>query len=97
MKTRIILSALLLLSISSYSKDKDRSHGGPKLVHEIKQHSEEKNEDKGTGGNLGEGIPDREPVGTAVPFDFGLSILIAAGVGYAAKRKYDTRIKTKEL
>lgn len=40
------------------------------------------------------GDPDGDPdPGTSVPFDFGLSILVAAGVGYAAKKRYDAKNK----
>lgn len=31
----------------------------------------------------------------AAPFDAGLSLLIAAGVGYASKKAYDKRKKSK--
>ena len=37
------------------------------------------------------GDPDPNP--TNVPIDGGLSLLIAAGVGYAAKKRYDKRKK----
>jgi hypothetical protein len=33
---------------------------------------------------------------TSAPFDGGLSLLIAAGVGYASKKGYDKRKKQKE-
>lgn len=39
--------------------------------------------------------PDPGQNGTAVPFDFGLSALVAAGIGYAVKKKYDSRKKEK--
>ncbi|MGZ8544236.1 MAG: PID-CTERM protein-sorting domain-containing protein [Flavisolibacter sp.] len=42
------------------------------------------------GGDPG-GDPD-----PAVPFDGGLSALIAAGIAYAAKKGYDKRKKLKE-
>ena len=32
---------------------------------------------------------------TAAPFDGGLSLLIAAGVGYASKKAYDKRKKDR--
>lgn len=38
----------------------------------------------------GGGGPDPDP-GTQVPFDGGISLLIAAGVGYAVKKRYDKR------
>jgi hypothetical protein len=37
----------------------------------------------------------RDTNGTGAPFDGGLSLLIAAGVGYASKRSYDKRKKEK--
>ncbi len=37
--------------------------------------------------------PDPDP-GTSVPFDGGLSLLIAAGIGYASKKAYDKRKAT---
>ena len=37
--------------------------------------------------------PDPEPV----PFDGGLSLVIAAGAGYAIKKKYDQRKKEKSI
>ena len=40
-------------------------------------------------GNPG---PDPDP-GTAVPFDGGVSLLVAAGIGYACKKAYDKRKK----
>lgn len=33
---------------------------------------------------------------TSAPFDGGLSIMIAAGVAYASKKRYDKRKKIKE-
>jgi len=42
----------------------------------------------------GDGGEDPDPGdenGTAIPFDFGLSALVAAGIGYAVKKKYDSR------
>jgi hypothetical protein len=38
-------------------------------------------------GNPG---PDPDP-GTSIPFDGGISMLIAAGIGYASKKAYDKR------
>lgn len=35
------------------------------------------------------------PPPTAAPFDAGLSVLIAAGIGYASKKAYDKRKKNK--
>lgn len=35
------------------------------------------------------------PSGAGAPFDGGLSILIAAGIGYAAKKGYDKRLSEK--
>lgn len=40
--------------------------------------------------------PDPDPgPGTSVPFDGGLSLLIAAGIGYASKKAYDKRKAAK--
>lgn len=36
-----------------------------------------------------------DPPPTAAPFDGGLSLLIAAGVGYASKKAYDKRKENK--
>lgn len=41
------------------------------------------------GGPGGPG-PDPDP---SVPFDGGLSLVVAAGIAYAAKKGYDKRIK----
>lgn len=41
-----------------------------------------------------QGDPGDDP-DPAVPFDGGLSLLIAAGVGYAAKKGYDKRKKNR--
>jgi hypothetical protein len=42
----------------------------------------------------GPGGPGGDPdPGQGVPFDGGLSLLVAAGVGYAAKKGYDKRKK----
>ncbi len=42
------------------------------------------------------GDPDPDPpLPDAVPFDAGLSVLVAAGVAYAAKKRYDKR-KTED-
>lgn len=35
--------------------------------------------------------PDPGNGGTAAPFDGGISMLIAAGIGYASKKAYDKR------
>ena len=40
-----------------------------------------------------QGDPGEDPDPTNVPIDGGLSLLIAAGVGYAAKKGYDKRKK----
>lgn len=44
-------------------------------------------------GNPGDpGIdPDPNPPGTSVPIDLGLGICIAAGLGYAAKKRMDKK------
>jgi len=39
------------------------------------------------------GDPGGDPGGTNVPIDGGLSLLIAAGIGIAAKKGYDKRKK----
>ena len=44
---------------------------------------------------LAQGDPGGDP-DPAVPFDGGLSALIAAGIAYAAKKGYDKRKKTKD-
>lgn len=41
--------------------------------------------------------PDPDPPATSVPFDGGLSLLIAAGAGYAAKKAYDKRKKDSRI
>jgi hypothetical protein len=46
----------------------------------------------------GPGGPGGDPdPGQGVPFDGGLSLLIAAGVGYAAKKGYDKRKKNRAV
>lgn len=45
--------------------------------------------------HAGPGNPGNDP-DTGVPFDGGLSLLIAAGVGYASKKAYDKRKKAKQ-
>jgi hypothetical protein len=41
---------------------------------------------------LAQGDPGIDPdPGNGVPFDGGLTLLIAAGIGYAAKKGYDKR------
>lgn len=42
---------------------------------------------------LAQGDPGGDP-DPAVPFDGGLTLLIAAGIGYAAKKGYDKRKKS---
>jgi hypothetical protein len=37
--------------------------------------------------------PDPDPTPNGVPLDGGLTMLVAAGIGYAAKRRYDKRSK----
>ncbi|MEP7141579.1 MAG: hypothetical protein ABI707_01855 [Ferruginibacter sp.] len=39
--------------------------------------------------------PDPDPNGGGAPLDLGISVFIAAGIGYAAKKKYDARKKEK--
>jgi hypothetical protein len=39
---------------------------------------------------------DTPPATTSAPFDGGISLLIAAGVGYACKKGYDKRRLRKE-
>jgi hypothetical protein len=40
------------------------------------------------------GDPGLDPdPGMSAPLDLGISALVAAGIGYAAKRRYDTRKK----
>lgn len=34
---------------------------------------------------------------TSAPFDGGISLLVAAGIGYASKKGYDKRKKTAEV
>ena len=41
----------------------------------------------------GSGGGDPDPGGSDAPLDLGLVTLIAVGVGYAAKKKYDLRKK----
>jgi hypothetical protein len=48
------------------------------------------------GGPGGPGDPGGDPdPGQGVPFDGGLTLLIAAGVGYAAKKGMDNRKRKK--
>ena len=43
------------------------------------------------------GGPGKDPdPGTKVPFDFGISVMIAAGVGYAAKKRHDAKKREQE-
>lgn len=44
-------------------------------------------------GAPGDPGDDPDPAPTNAPIDGGLSLLIAAGVGYAAKKRYDKRKK----
>ena len=44
----------------------------------------------------GGGDPDPSE-GMSAPLDLGIIVLAAAGVGYAAKRKYDARKKDGEI
>lgn len=47
---------------------------------------------------LAQGDPGDDPdPGVDIPFDGGLSLLIAAGIGYAAKKGYDKRKKEKGI
>lgn len=46
------------------------------------------------GGDPG-GDPDPGP-GTGVPFDGGISILVAAGIAYAAKKGHERKMKGKQ-
>lgn len=41
------------------------------------------------------GDPGRDPDPTKVPFDGGLSLVIAAGAAYASKKAFDKRKKEK--
>jgi len=41
------------------------------------------------------GDPDA-PIDTNVPFDSGISILVAAGVAYGLKKRYDDKRQIKE-
>ena len=43
----------------------------------------------------GGGGPDPDPSGGGAPLDLGIGILVAAGIGYAVKKKYDSRNKEK--
>ncbi|HUC82742.1 MAG TPA: hypothetical protein VMR70_17670 [Flavisolibacter sp.] len=43
----------------------------------------------------GPGDPDGDPDPTEIPFDGGLSLVVAAGVAYAAKKGIDKRKKAK--
>jgi hypothetical protein len=45
--------------------------------------------------NAGSTAPWCPPPTTGAPFDGGLSLLIAAGIGYASKKAYDKRKKDK--
>jgi hypothetical protein len=43
------------------------------------------------------GDPGDDPdPGQSVPFDFGISVMVAAGIGYAAKKRHDARKKEEE-
>lgn len=43
----------------------------------------------------GGGGGDPDP-GTSVPFDLGISAMVAAGIGLAAKKKYDLKKKEEK-
>lgn len=47
----------------------------------------------GSPGGVGQDPDPNAPQGTGVPLDLGLSAMIAVGVGYAAKRKHNMRLK----
>ncbi|MBC7887076.1 MAG: hypothetical protein H7Z13_04255 [Ferruginibacter sp.] len=47
------------------------------------------------GGEEEEDPDPNPPVGTAIPLDLGISALVAAGIGYAAKKRHDTKKKEK--
>ena len=49
---------------------------------------------QGPGGPGGPG-PDPDP-GTSVPFDGGLSLVVAAGIAYAAKKGYDKKAQARK-
>ena len=48
-------------------------------------------------GGPGSPGPDPDPgPGTSVPFDGGLSLVVAAGIAYAAKKGYDKKAKSRK-
>ena len=46
---------------------------------------------QGNPGDPGDGDPDGNPDTTNVPFDGGISILVAAGVAYGLKKRHDSK------
>ena len=40
---------------------------------------------------------DEIPVDPAIPFDGGISLLVAAGIGYGVKKAHDKRKKDQQL
>lgn len=50
---------------------------------------------QGGPGDPGDPGPDPDPPPTEIPFDGGLSLVLAAGVAYAAKKGIDKRKKQK--
>ena len=39
---------------------------------------------------------DPDPGNTKAPFDFGISALVAAGIGYSAKKRHDAKKKEQQ-
>lgn len=111
-KLRLSLAMCALLSISSLvnAQDADEAQLEPatttpgalpkKTGYEYKQL--DGYNQKNTGSGTVSGTAERAPMdfgGTkkAVPFDGGLTLLLAAGAGIAAKKKYDQKKKSKAI
>ncbi|MBC7936721.1 MAG: hypothetical protein H7Y86_15325 [Rhizobacter sp.] len=49
------------------------------------------------GGEEEEDPDPNPPVGTAIPLDLGISALVAAGIGYAVKKRHDAKNREKVM
>lgn len=77
----IIVFLFLLVPSISLAQEKYRGDGEVETI-----------DDNG----IGDGDPIKNPEGDA-PFDGGLSLLVAAGVAYGAKRAHSQRKKRKDI
>ena len=68
------------------------------VIHAISQNVEPGGGSGGTGpgGNLDPGTGNEVPTSGWVPIDGGIVALLAAGVGYGAKKAYDYRSKRQK-